>query len=321
MSNEANNEFWKILRADEIEDFVDLLDLATKILKRKVAKVDILAGGLTNKSFKITFEDGFVVVMRLAGKGTGEFISRKGEKRNSALVAALGIAPEVYYFDAETGSQLVEFIKLPTLHIEDFQNNATVLEKAAKLVSTLHNSGMQFLGEFDPVAGIDNYENILQNKNFTERYDGWDETYKTVLRIKEIYKKNPPKLAPCHCDILAENFMYDGKDMKLIDWEYGGMADPYYDASGIITENVLSEKATDIYLNALFGGKPTDEQYAKIMIGRFLYCSYWSIWSLVQIANGKDRETYWQYGLDRALLGKEYREDPNFESYLSLIEG
>lgn len=319
MSNEANNEFWKILRADEIEDFLDLLSLSTKILKRKVAKIDILAGGLTNKSFKVTFEDGLVVVMRLAGKGTGEFISRKGEKHNSTMVAGIGIAPEIYYFDSETGSQLVEFVKLPTLHIEDFQNSASVLENAGKLINRLHSSGIEFMGKFDPVEGIDNYEKILKNKNYTERYDGWDDTYKMVLRIKDIFKKNPPKLAPCHCDILAENFMFDGKEMKLIDWEYGGMADPYYDASGVITENVLSEKATNTYLKALFDGEPTPEQYARIMVGRFLYCSYWSIWSLVQIANGKDYDIYWQYGLDRALLGKEYLSDPKFESYLKLL--
>lgn len=319
MTYGANTEFWKILRADEIEDFVDLLTLSTKILKRKVASVDILAGGLTNKSFKITYEDGKKVVMRLAGKGTSEFIDRSAEKHNSTSVANLGIAPEVYYFDAETGSQLVEFVELPTCHLEDFQNDKNVLENAGKLVSKLHNSGIEFFHKFDAVEGIDNYEKILQSKNFTDRYDGWDKIYSTVLRIKDIYAKNPPKLAPCHCDILAENFMFDGKEMKLIDWEYGGMADPYYDASGVITENVLSDEATNVYLKALFNGEPTKEEYAKVMVGRFLYCSYWSIWSLVQIANGKDHDLYWQYGLDRALLGKEYISDPNFESYLSLI--
>jgi len=319
MDDGSVKNFWSILRADEIEDFLDLLSLAGKILKRKVANVEILAGGLTNKSFKVTFEDGFVVVMRLAGKGTGEFISRKGEKHNCTMAAGMGIAPEVYYFDADTGSQLVEFVKMPTMHIEDFQNDAVVLENAGRLLRVLHSAGIKFAGHFDPVAGIDEYMQILKKNGYQDRYDGWDDIYKTVVRIREAYKKNPPSLAPCHNDVLAENFMFDRKEMKLIDWEYGGMGDPYYDASGVLTEDLLDEKATEIYLRAYFDGEPTAEQRARIFVNRFLYCTYWSAWSLVQISNGKEHDLYWQYGLDRAILGKEYMSDPNFGKYLDLI--
>ena len=68
-----------------------------------------------------------------------------------------------------------------------------------------------------------------------------------------------------------------------------------------------------------FGGEPTDEQRARSAINKFLYCTYWSVWSLVQLANGKEQDVYWQYGLDRAILGKQYMSDPNFERYLTLI--
>ncbi|HXK77999.1 MAG TPA: choline kinase family protein [Oscillospiraceae bacterium] len=319
MDNESVKNFWSILKADEIGDFMDLLNLAEKILKRKVANIEILAGGLTNKSFKVVFEDGLTVAMRIAGRGTGEYISRQAEKHNSTMAAGMGIAPEVYYFDPDTGSQLVEFVKLPTLHIEDFQKNPDVLKNSAQIMNTLHSSGIKFLGAFDPVAGIEDYVTILKQKKFEDRYEGWDSIYKTVLRVRDAYAKNPPALTPCHNDTLAENFMYDGKTMKLIDWEYGGMGDPYYDASGIFTENLLSDEAGEIFMRAYFGGEPTDEQRARILVSEFLYCTYWSVWSLVQIANGKDRDLYWQYGLDRAILGKEYMSNPNFERYLKLI--
>ena len=119
----------------------------------------------------------------------------------------------MYYFDAETGSSLVEFVKMPTLHIEDFQKDPVVLKNAARIMNTLHSNGIKFLGHFDPVAGIDEYVNILKQKSYTKRYEGWDDIYKTVLRVRDAYAKNPPALAPCHNDVLAENFMYDGKNM------------------------------------------------------------------------------------------------------------
>jgi len=319
MDNESKKNFWSILRADEIDDFMDLLSLAGKILKRKVANVEVLAGGLTNKSFKVTFDDGLIVAMRLAGRGTGEYISRKGEKHNSTMAAGMGISPEIYYFDAETGSSLVEFVKMPTLHIEEFQKDPVVLKNAAEIMNILHSSGIKFMGSFDPVAGIDEYVHILEQKGYKERYEGWDAIYKTVLRVRDAYAKNPPAQAPCHNDVLAENFMFDGKNMKLIDWEYGSMGDPYYDFSGIFTENLMDEKSSEILMRDYFGGEPTEEQRARIAINKFLYCTYWSVWSLVQLANGKEYDVYWQYGLDRAILGKEYMSDPKFEHYLSLI--
>ena len=321
MGNVYKNDFWSILRADEVSDFMDLLSLAEKILKRKTADIDVLKGGLTNKSFKVTFEDGLEIVMRLAGRGTGEFINRSAEKYNSQMAYGMGIAPEVYYFDADTGSQLVEFVKMPTMHLEDYQKDVDVLQKSAKLLSVLHNSSIKFRGRFDAIAGTKEYMDILKNKNYTDSYEGWADTYKMVERIGRIYAKNPSPLAPCHNDVLAENFMYDRKTMYLIDWEYGGVGDPYYDASGPLTEDVLDEKMTEVYLKAYFNGDPTPEQRARIFIGRFLYCTYWCAWSLVQIANGKEHDLYWQYGLDRANLGKEYMSDPEFEKYLKILGG
>ncbi len=321
MGSESKKEFWSILRADEIQDFLELVDLAGKILKKRVADIEILAGGLTNKSFKLTMEDGQLVVMRLAGRGTGEYINRKAEKNNSTKAAGLGIAPEIYYFDAETGSQLVEFVKLPTMHIEDFQTNTTVITEAGKLLRRLHTSGIKFLGAFDPVKGIIDYVNILEQKGFAERFEGWDKIYKVVQQVDAAYKKNPPPQAPCHNDVLAENFMYDGKTMMLIDWEYGGTGDPYYDVSGAITEDLMDKNATETWLKAYFGGEPTEEQRARVDVNKFLYCTYWSVWSLVQIANGKEREFYWEYGLHRAKLGLEYMSDPNFDKYVALLGG
>lgn len=311
--------FWEHLAANEITPFMDLVDLSERILGRKVAEISFLAGGLTNKSFKIVYDDGKKVVMRLAGAGTGEYIDRSAEKYNATKMGGLGIAPEVYFFDEKTGSQISEFIELPTCHLEDFQKNKDVVSKAAKLVRMYHTSGIQFKGAMDPVQGIKDYVKILEDKGFDERYEGWDEIYATVLKIAAAYEKNPPALGPCHNDVLAENFMYDGTTMKLIDWEYGGQNDPYYDAAGPLTENEMDDEMTEVWLTSYFGGEPTEEERARVMVNRFLYCTYWSVWSLVQMANGKEREIYWDYGLVRAKLGKAYMSDPKFADYLAII--
>lgn len=311
--------FWSILRADEITDFMELVDLSERVLEREVADIEIMAGGLTNKSFKVTYDDGLVVIMRLAGKGTSAYIDRSAEKYNSTKMGGLGIAPEVYFFSEKTGSQLAEFVKLPTLHIEDFQTNKDVVTRAAQTLAKYHNSGIEFKGAMDPVEGIKEYVSLLEKGGFERRYDGFDKVFEVVLKVAEKYAANPPKLGPCHNDVLAENFMYDGDKMVVIDWEYGGQNDPYYDAAGPLTENLMDEEMTEVWLNAYFGGEPTAEQRARVMVNRFLYCTYWSVWSLVQIMNGKEEEVYWPYGEERAVLGLEYMNDPKFAEYLELL--
>ena len=81
----------------------------------------------------------------------------------------------------------------------------------------------------------------------------------------------------------------------------------------------MDDEMTEVWLTSYFGGEPTEEERARVMVNRFLYCTYWSVWSLVQMANGKEREIYWDYGLDRAKLGKAYMSDPKFADYLAII--
>ena len=45
----------------------------------------------------------------------------------------------------------------------------------------------------------------------------------------------------CHNDLLSENFIVDGDGrMWIIDWEYGGMADPYFDLGDFVMEHPFS---------------------------------------------------------------------------------
>ena len=67
----------------------------------------------------------------------------------------------------------------------------------------------------------------------------------------------------------------------------------------------MDKNAAETWLKAYFGGEPAEEQCARVDVNKFLYCTYWSVWSLVQIANGKEREFYWEYSLHRAKLGLE----------------
>ena len=119
--------------------------------------------------------------------------------------------------------------------------------------------------------------------------------------IRAAYAKQPPRRVPCHNDALAENFMLQGEQMRVIDWEYGGMNDGYYDIACVCVENPLDARCEDVFFRAYCGGEPSEEAKARLLINKFLVTSHWSTWSLVQICYGKDADFYWEYGRTRAV--------------------
>lgn len=319
MTNENISVFGSNLQPYETADFLRLVNLAQTAFCEEIRNIELMPGGLTNKNFKIVTQNETAIAVRVAGPGTASYINRPAEKHNASLIASMGIAPEIYYYDPKTGSQLCEFIEADTMHAEDFNNNPDVVIKSAEVMRKYHDSGMEFKSTLDPIAKIKEYLEILKENGFDKRYEVWDRIADSLLKIEEAYGNNPPKLVPCHNDTLAENFMYDGKVMRVIDWEYSGMNDRFYDMSCIFVENELNQEHEELYLKTYFGAEPTEEERARVLINKFLVNAHWSTWSLVQIAYGKEHDFYWEYGRTRAVTCDEFMDDPNFDHFIELI--
>lgn len=313
--------FGKALQNYEIEEFFRLSNVSKTAFKGVIKAVEIMPGGLTNKNFRIFLEDGRVIAIRVAGKGTANYINRPAEKHNATQMASIGVAPEIYYYDPETGSQIVEYLNMDTMHSVDFQTRKEIVVKAAEVIRKYHDSGLEFKSVFDPIAKIYNYCEIMAEHKYEKRYNGWDRMIATLKRLKIAYAKNPPRTVPCHNDTLAENFMYDGTTMRVIDWEYSGMNDAHYDISCIVVEIPLDKEYEEILLKAYCGGEPSEIERARHTINKFLVTAHWSTWSLVQICYGKDADFYWEYGRQRAEQACGFLDEPEFEHYLEIIGG
>lgn len=264
--------------------------------KARINAISPLPGGLTNYNFKVTI-DNHDYAVRIAGPGTAEYLNRPAEKYNAGLMSDIKVNPKLYYYDEKTGSQVVEYINGKTLHIEDFQNNEDYIKRAAKVFYKYHNSGHKFSSTFDPLKESIFYKNYLLERN-EKMYDGAEVFEEKLEKIAQLFKENPPELAPCHNDPLCENWLDDG-NLWLIDWEYGGMNMPMFDLGALVIEARLNEEQEKLLLREYYGGEINEEQYSMLIINKFLCDALWSYWAVLQIATGKDREFYWQYGLDR----------------------
>ena len=74
------------------------------------AQIEVLGGGITNRNFKITLDDG-AYVLRIGGKDTELLgIDRRVEHEASLAAAAVGVGPEVVAFIEPEGYLVTRFI-------------------------------------------------------------------------------------------------------------------------------------------------------------------------------------------------------------------
>ena len=65
-----------------------------------------------------------------------------------------------------------------------------------------------------------------------------------------------------HNDLLAANFIDDGKRLWLVDWEYAGFNSPLFDLGGLASNSELSPEQAEQALGLYFG-KPVDDQLRR----------------------------------------------------------
>ena len=289
---------------------------------QKIVSIKYMPGGLTNRNFRVEFEDGSHYAFRIAGEGTAEYLNRPAEKHAVDAIKDLGISPIFHHYETETGSNICGFCEGATMKKPDFQTRSNILKGAAEIIKKYHESGIELIGAFDPMVEIKSYLKWLEDNKCPRYYDGMDKLISTLEAIDKNFEKNPPKKVCSHNDVLSENFIYDDENdnLQLIDWEYCGMNIYNFDVAAVIIENALNKEKEEEFLRYYYGGEPTERQRADVLIGKFLVDALWCPWALVQMCSKpKEEEFYWNYGLERITRCNEYMADENFDRYVAMM--
>lgn len=293
-----------------------LTDLTEKATSCKVTAIKPMPGGLTNSNFSMTLDNGMVTAVRIPGPGTEKYINREAERHNLTMMGTIGIAPEIFYYDSESGTMISEYIHAETMHPEDFQTDYRKVVRAAGLMRTYHNCGQWQIGTFSPVGNVRSAYDSFKKENYEIPFKEQQDLWQHIKKVNRILENCPYPKVPGHNDPLSENFMFDGHTMTLIDWEYAGMNDCYYDLAAFVVENQLSPEMEEDFMVAYLGNNPSDEQKAHLRVYKFLLDSYVFHWALLQLAAGKDPAIYMPYAEERLKRAFGYVEAPDFEDVL-----
>lgn len=269
-----------------------------KALTKKVLGTDELEsfermGGLTNHTYKISVNGGELYVARVPGEGTEEMINRNDEKVSTELACNLNIDAELLYF-GDDGTKLTKYVKgAKTLSPEIMQEEHSYTE-AAKIFAKLHNCGVDTKVPFEVFDMADSYEKVIYSNN-VPMYDDYEDVKAQVMKIKNyVDSTNDIKLVPCHNDSLCENWIFDEDGrLYLIDWEYAGMNDGWWDVADVSIEAHLNEEQDMKFVTAYLGHEPNKNDMNRFIANK-LYLDYlWTLWGKTRVPfDGQEMEDY-----------------------------
>jgi len=276
-------------------------------------------GGMTNlvhlvKTKKIN------LIVRIAGKGTEEYINREIEFKNASAAWRAGISAEIIWADVKEGvmiSKAINEIETMTPNLFSSRNGSPA--RAGFALAKLHNSGETFDFRFELFNMIDDYLKILSTKD-VDLPEGYHDIVKAAEPVKESLEANPTPLAPCHCDPLCENFLDDGKNMWIVDWEYSGMNDPLWDLGDLSVEAGMNEVQENEMLEAYFGRAPTSAQKGRVIIYKAMCDLLWTLWGLIQLADKNPADDFRTYSKERFERCKVLMQNPTFAKHINAIK-
>jgi thiamine kinase-like enzyme len=126
---------------------------------------------------------------------------------------------------------------------------------------------------------------------------------------------------PAHNDLLPANFLRDRDSLQLIDWEYAGMGDRWFDLGNFAANSELNDDQEAELLEAYFGEPPDDRARATLKLFRFVSDFREGMWGTVQSVLSEvdfDFRSYAQRHFERA---EESRADPRFDEWLERVRG
>lgn len=292
-----------------VEGFADV-DAASVQIQR--------LGGLTNMVYRVE-TGGRSVIVRIPGDGTNDYIDRAVEAHNAGVAARAGVSADVLWADPATGVMVSNCIEgIDTMTPELITTRPGAPARAGRALRRLHDAPEPFRFRFELFSMIDDYLQVLSTKD-TDLPDGYHAVVAEAAPIKTLLAEKPLDLVPSHCDPLCENFLDDGQRMWIVDFEYSGMNDPLWDLGDLSVEAGMSEAQEIEMLTAYFGAPPTPAQIGRMTIYKAMCDLLWTLWGLIQHADGNPAEDFWAYATGRFDRCKTLMNDPRFAGHMAAV--
>ena len=289
-------------------------EVVTKIedWKGKTVSIHPLSGGLTNTNFKVNV-DGVPYFVRVPGESTELLaIDRNNEYHNTNAASQTGVAPKVLYHIPEYNVMVIEFLNGKTMS-KDSLNETGMPTRMAQAIKKL-NQGPRFYSDFNMFRLTEYYLKICKERSIRIP-DGYLDRTPKVAQIERAMNVNPLPTVPCNNDLLAENYIDDGKQLWLIDYEYSGNNDPTFELGNTCQEMQFNDEQINEVCEAYFG-KATPDMIARMKLNMIMSDVGWGLWAAIQANISTIDFDFWGWAEERWGRAVEKMDSEEFEGWL-----
>jgi thiamine kinase-like enzyme len=254
-------------------------------------KVSFLSGGITNQNVRLdvagggaTAGGGGSYVLRLAGDNTDLLgIDRQQEYAAQSAAAKAGIAPEVICLIEPEGYLATRFVNGRSLtpaemrQPDAIRNIAQILKKVHALPAI-----PAVFSAFDTVKSYAQTAGKYGGQ-FPAGFDNW---LARMAEIEAVLTAIPSSPAFCHNDLLNGNFLLEDGRVYLLDWEYAGMGDVFFDLANLAAHHEFDDEQERLLLASYFGdanpGAASPAAQARLKVMEIMSDFREAMWGLLQ---------------------------------------
>lgn len=223
-----------------------------------------LEGGMSNYTYVVETR-GKRYTYRVPGKYAEKFVDRVEEWDNIQEVNKLSLNNATSYVEVISGEKLAEYVEGTILSETDV---VSYNEMSVKALKTIHNSNLRFK-DYNAFGRLADYERYCREMGFTHPKE-YVELRGKLDQMRQAHADVP--MVPCHCDYQPTNLVVSGDKLYVLDWEFAGMNDPFYDIA--CYGNAGFDKALSL-LEAYVGHKPTSQELRRLYYHRAFQCLQW----------------------------------------------
>jgi thiamine kinase-like enzyme len=301
-----------VAESDITPEMLARLDAVPELADR--ITVHDLSGGLTNRNLMVTTPRGVCVARLSSPESTLLAIDRANEHLNSVAAAGSGAAPDVLAYAPDVSILVVRFIDGRTWTSADVLDPAQSTN-VAEACRRLH-AGPRFVNDFNMMQLQPQYLSIVGERGL-RLPEGYLDFTDHMAQIGAALEARPQASVPCNNDLLAANFIETDTRVWLIDYEYSGNNDPFFEVGNLWSEAAGTTDDLERLVTAYVG------HYSPSLVARAwlwgLMSKYgWMLWASIQDGTSNLDFDFWSWGLEKYDRAVAEFEGPDFGRLLQL---
>jgi thiamine kinase-like enzyme len=259
--------------------------------------------------------------VRLPGKDTELLgIDREAERLATKRAAELRLGPKVAAMLDQPPCLVTCFVKSRDVTAAELRESGC-LEEIGGALHGFHHSGLELPTDFYVSEIVSDYADVSQSRGGTLP-DGFQHARDCARKVVKAVRKNfDHQPLPCHNDLLTANFLHDGEHLVIVDWEYAGMGDPFFDLGNFAVNNELGDDEEERLLTAYFGEAATPRRWAALKLFRFMSDFREAMWGVVQTSVSELDFDFHAYADKHFKRLADTSEDDRFKGWLKEAGG